>query len=726
MPETVLKHAAQVMPYAEHVRSLADDHRPEFGFLPKNAYVEAARRQNLWVAVDKVSSDLLGYLLFGGQHPRMKVFQVCVHPDHRSRGIARSLVSQLIKYGENRGFLKITARVSSKLDANRFWQEIGFHIVKQIRDAGSRTVINLYAMDLDVPSLFGDSDYSLSTVDRANIQIDPRRPLLPTPSYVIDLNVFFDVVRNRDTGQGDQIVSAALRHDIRLFVTPEFVAELLRTSHDQHNDPVLSFARNLPTLPRVEPDRLQHLVAELRRLLFSQPPGPRAWTANDKSDQVHLASSIHHRAFGFITSDSAVLRNSDRLHDNYGLRVLSPTDVADSLRVDERDVPVPMAVTAENREIQVSDINASNQVDVDRFLREREIDKRDGLTSGDPGPAHSPPHSVVVTSSGQVVGVGQWSATPGSGRHAILFVIVDEDHADAHRAIDHILGSVRSTGEVPQLWRFSLRVPQDHIKTIETAIKRGFHPQRKRDRGSLTELIRVSIEGVVIPDDWRRIRRDFLDETNLLLPPELPSHQELINTGIVLGRERGLATWTMSLFDFETFIAPGVLIAPGRGAVIVPIKRSYAEELLPETRDQGWLISRYDAALRLERAYFLGARRLTLLRRGTVVVFYISRSRSQAVALARVTFSDTLTKTQAVMNLSRQGVLTEEEIQSLTGDSNDVTVFTFDNILSFPRSIDFKKLQQMGCVGGANLRTIQRISDQELRRIIRYGFGVNI
>ena len=710
------------MPYARQVGNLADTHREEFGFLPKNAYVEAAKRSNLWVSIDETSGVLLGYLLFGGQHPRMKVFQVCVHPEHRSNGIARSLVSKLVRYGEHCGFLNVTARVSSKLDANSFWQGIGFRIVKQVRGLGSNSTINIYSMDLDVPSLFGDSKHSKSSVDQANIRIDPKRPLLPTPSYVIDLTVFFDVVRNRDTGEGNQIVSAALRHDIRLFVTPEFKVELSRTSRDRHNDPVLAFARNLPTLPSVEPKRLLHLVADLRSLLSSQPPGPREWTANDRSDHIHLACSIYHRAFGFITSDLAVLRNSDSLHDKYGLHVVSPIDVADSLRVDEQRRPIPMAVTAETREIHISQIGASNQMDVERFLHQRGVDRRDVLPSGDPAPTHSPPHSVVVTSSDQVVGIGKWSAPPGSGRHAILSVIVNEDHADAHRAIDHLLGSARSAGEGPRLWRFNLRVPRDHIRTIETALKRGFHPQGSKHRSSPMELTRVSIEGVVVPDDWPRIRRDFLDETSIRLPRDMPSHREFINTGIVLDREKGLGPWTMSLFDFETFIAPGLLIAPGRDAVIVPIKKPYAEELLPETGDQGLLMSRYDAALRLERAYFLASRRHRLLPRGTVVVFYISHSRSQAVALARVTFSDTLTKAQAVMNLGRQGVLTESEIQSL-GDRDEVTVFTFDNLLTLPQSIDFKKLKQIGCVSGANLRTVQRISDEGLRRIIQIGFG---
>ena len=108
------------------------------------------------------------------------------------------------------------------------------------------------------------------------------------------------------------------------------------------------------------------------------------------------------------------------------------------------------------------------------------------------------------------------------------------------------------------------------------------------------------------------------------------------------------------------------------------------------------------------------------------MVFYVSQPSSEAVALARVTFSDTLTKTQAVMNLGRQGVLSEEEIRAIAGSSDAVTVFTFDNLLTLPQSIDFNRLREIGCVSGANLQTAQRISDEGLRRIVRIGFGVDI
>ena len=711
------------MPYVPQVQILADEHRREFGFLPGDVYGDAAIRGNLWVAVDTVSRAFRGYLHFGGRHPRMKVFQICVVPEHRSSGTARRIISKFLRYSQDLGYLNITARVLSTLAANRFWQQQGFHIVRQEPGKRSESTINLYSKELDGPSLFANDRRSQSSVERATIRIDPGRPLLPTPSYVIDLNVFFDVVRSRDTGQAAQILCSALSHEIRLFVTTEFVQELERASQNQSNDPVLSFARNLPTLPRIEPNRLEQIVTDLRELLVSAPPGPRKWSTSDKADHTHIASSIHHRAFGFITSDSAVLRASEAIHKKYGLRVVSPSDVVDSLGTEDSSIHVPMSITAETREIRVSDIHEGNHDSVLRFLSRRGNDAYDGALLLGEDPGHSGPRSIVVSCSEQIVGVGLWSATAGSGRHAILNLLIDEDQPDADRAIDHVLWAAGRTGDRRRLWRCTLRIPRDQLRTRETALKRGFHPLKNRDVGEGVELVRVSTTGVVVSEDWRQIARDFLDETSLRLPDAMPSYQELINTGIVLGRGSDRGSWTMSLFDFETFISPGALIAPHRGAVIVPIKETYAAELLPETARQPSLVSQYDAAFRLERAYFLRAGRHTLLPRGMLVVFYVSRKRSQAVALARVTFAETLTKTQAVLNLSRQGVLTEAEIQQRANDRNEITVFTFDNVLKFPKGIDFTKLKQMGCVSGANLVTAQEISDEALECIVRDVFG---
>ena len=709
------------MPYVQQVRTLADEHRREFGFIPRNAYGDAALREKLWVAVDSVSRDFRGYLYFGGRHPRMKVFQICVAPGNRSSGIARRIISEFIQYSQRLSCLNITARVLSTLPANRFWRNQGFEIIRQTPGKGEEATLNLYSKDLDGPSLFPRDGYSQSSGDPATFQIDPRRPLLPTPSYVFDLNVLFDVLRDRDAGQCAQILASALSHHIRLFVTQELIGELERNSRNPSADPILAFAKELPRLPRPEPIKLHALIEELRKLFASTPPGPRRWTVNDTSDHIHLATSIHHQAFGFITSDAAILRNSETLHDRYGLHVVSPADIVDSFEPDD-DQRLATAITLETRKIMVSEVDDGNHADAHEFLLNRSSEGRDVAALLAHDPLQSRPDSIVVSSSGQIVAMGVWSAMPGAGRNAVLHVYVEEEHPDSDGAIDHVLEWGAGAGKRGQTWLFSLKIPRDQIRTRETARRRGFCTRRHSTSASI-ELSRVVNKGVVTEREWRGFRRDFLDLTSLALPDGIPLYEEMKNTGIVLGRDGHQPSLTLSLFDYETFISPGYLLGPGRGAVIVPIRETYSDELLPPTRRQGLLFSQSEAAFRLERAYFLRAGMHKRLRRGTIVVFYVSRPRHQAVALGRVTFSATLTKTRALLNMTRQGVLTEAEIHQRTNDRDEIAVFTFDNVLPFVHSVDFQILKDMACVDGANLVTAQAISGESVGHIVEEAFG---
>ena len=202
----------------------------------------------------------------------------------------------------------------------------------------------------------------------------------------------------------------------------------------------------------------------------------------------------------------------------------------------------------------------------------------------------------------------------------------------------------------------------------------------------------------------------------------LPRYEELVNTGVVLDAETTSRPVTVSLFDFETMISPGVLIYPGRKAVMVPIREQYARELLSLTKEQPSFLADREAVLRLERAYFLAPGRHRLLSRGTIIVFYASSKRCEAVATGRVTFSGTMTKRQAVLNLCRQGVLTEEEIERKSNRHDEIGAFTFDNLAVFRKGIAYRELKRLDCIGGANLVTAQELPHDKLRLIVERAF----
>ena len=722
MANQIVKDSGEVMSYIDQVRRLADGNRTALGFLPASAYTEAAMKGSLWVALDGNTGNLQGYLLFGGVYPHLKIFQICIHTDYRSFGTGQRLLESVKRYGEDHGYQTISAKVASELEANRFWQKSGFQIVRQVPARTLGRTINVYVFELDVPSLLHTGRGRDSSARPSPLLGQSIRPLLETPSYVSDLNVFFDVVRNRDDGEADHIFSAALNNRIRLFVTSEFVRELERRSRDKDDDPVLAFAKNLPTLPSPEPENLNPIIEELRIILSQGISKTGKRLVNDESDLIHLASCIHHQAYGFVTRDSAILKRATELHVKYGLRILSPIDLRESLEVENIE-PSPIRVSTGEGEISVSAINDGERSNVERFLNDFGTGSYDIARFFTPITIQNPPIRLMIRSATDIIGIGSWSARPGAGREAMVSLYVDENHPDSNRAIDYILEYSMNLGDEGELSRSDFKIGRGQISAREIALKRGFSLQGGQGGDNYSVLSKVSFKGVVTKDNWPGFKRDFAEKVGIELPDRIPGYGELMNTGFVLDSGESPLRNTLSFFDFETAISPGMVICPGRDAVMAPIEEKYASELLPPTQRQGSLLPGKEAVFRLERAYFSGAPKGNLPSRGTIVVFYISRTRREAVAAARVTFSGTLTKTQAVLNLGRQGVLTEDEIRQKGNTKGEVSVFTFDNLVSFPRSIDYRELKQMGCIGKANLVTMQKLSPESLRRIIDRAFA---
>ena len=119
----ILTAIAEVEPYLSEVQRLADSNKEALGFLPTSAYSEQAQRGRLWVVAEKTTGRLLGFLLFGGRFPSLKVFQSYVEPFARKRGVATELIKRLVSFGEKYGYLSISARVAVNLPANQFWKK---------------------------------------------------------------------------------------------------------------------------------------------------------------------------------------------------------------------------------------------------------------------------------------------------------------------------------------------------------------------------------------------------------------------------------------------------------------------------------------------------------------------------------------------------------------------------------------------------------------------------
>ena len=713
MSESIITDPKEVTNYVDQIRQLADENKTELGFLPTGVYRESAMKGDLWVAVDRTRKVLRGYLLFGGQFPRLRVFQIFVRPEFRGSGTARTLLKKLRDYGERLNCLTITARVACELEANKFWEACGFFVTDQISGDAKRRPLNKYTLELDAPSLFRGE--SLRTIDSTQIRFPG--PILFTPSYVIDLNVFFDVLRNRDK-ESSRVVSLGLTNDVNLFVTSEFVKELERHTADHQRDPVLEFARRMPTLPDVDPETANPLIEDLRTLLWPGVPKTGRRAINDASDLSHLASCIHHKVYGFITRDEAILQHAADLRRMHDINIASPAYFID-LFDDDAARREPTLASIDRQDVEIADLDERNRKKAEEFLHGLGVDPDQIRSCLEPGPTQHLRLRRIVRVGSRLVGVGSWKH-PGPGRVTDLYLYVDEKQSNSERAIDRLfLESSMHGGVDGRLLRLDLHVPRRQEKTRGVAVNIGFRfPKPEGD--SSGALAKVSFRGVVGVGNWTSFRRDLKAMTDCELQEDAPSWSA---TGIAMNTGQQGRPVTISPFDLETLASPCALILPDRTAVAIPIQDKYTE-LISSPGRQRSLLPDKEAAFRLERAYFLAAGRHRLLPKGTIVVFYVSRPRSEAVALARVTFSDTLTKAQAVTKLRRQGVLSEKDIDRKADRHGKIAAFTFDNLLKFQTNVSYQDLKRDGCVNKANFVTAQQLTHQALVQIVNRAFGV--
>jgi len=108
--------------WVKEVRGGADSDKGALGFLPAQAYEQAAAQGTLFVALDVRNQQprYAGHILFGATYPHAKIFQAYVSDAYRGSGLGRRLVETLLEHLEEMQYLSVIAKVASELPANAF------------------------------------------------------------------------------------------------------------------------------------------------------------------------------------------------------------------------------------------------------------------------------------------------------------------------------------------------------------------------------------------------------------------------------------------------------------------------------------------------------------------------------------------------------------------------------------------------------------------------------
>ena len=424
----ILLTPSQVASYVDRVIDLADANKRALGFLQKSVFREQANRGRLWIAVSSNTDKCVGYLLFGGRYPTLRVFQLYVQKPYRKLGVGKKLLTSLVTWGEKYNYLTVLARVAADLPSNRFWERVAFSLVRQ--EPGGKSagrMINIRFRELDTPSLLNMMSCKAPgpKVGIQHIRLH-QRPIVGVQTYVLDLNIFFDIIKKRvHRAEAARLINAGLNQQARLIVTPEFARELERNSPQDKQDPVLEFARTLPVLPEIPTAEINSLLCELEPLVFSAGTPSGRHQVQSFSDLIHLAYCIHHRITGFITREKAILAASEQLLETYLLEVLSPADLIQPSMPDSR-ARGPLHAHLGRKSVSVAPATEAERDEVERFLVTRGVPQRELATIWHPGAISSPRRRVTARVGAELMAVASWDGPSSFSRPTVLHLYVDE------------------------------------------------------------------------------------------------------------------------------------------------------------------------------------------------------------------------------------------------------------------------------------------------------------
>jgi hypothetical protein len=123
-------------------------------FYPKQVFEREQKNGRLFLGL--LNGQPCGYLYVGASGGDVKCHQVCIQYDVRRRLYGAMIATVMEQYAKDAYSNSITLRCGFDLDANKFWSELGYNVIK-IVDGGIRRMrkINIWRKYLR-PQLFED------------------------------------------------------------------------------------------------------------------------------------------------------------------------------------------------------------------------------------------------------------------------------------------------------------------------------------------------------------------------------------------------------------------------------------------------------------------------------------------------------------------------------------------------------------------------------------------
>jgi hypothetical protein len=121
----IVKEQPALLKYVESLQAKNSD---ALGFLPRVVFERAAEVGQLFLGL--LNGEPCGYILAGsGFQGTLRCWQVCIQYDARRRLYGAMLVAAVEKWGEDQGCIQSVVHCASDLEANEFWQIVGYRLI---------------------------------------------------------------------------------------------------------------------------------------------------------------------------------------------------------------------------------------------------------------------------------------------------------------------------------------------------------------------------------------------------------------------------------------------------------------------------------------------------------------------------------------------------------------------------------------------------------------------
>lgn len=712
IPIELLLRRQDVLPYMKQIVEAAESDRVALGWFPFKIYEEAAFSERLILAITREAnkSRYVGHLLFATSFPRGHVMQIHVDSDHRGHRIVTRLLDELKLQLSTLNYISIRARVAEDLHASqKFWESQGFYAYDTTPGGKTRgRTLVLRSYELSTQQLFASSGQSRR--DPLGLAVEPSTA---DKLYLLDLNVIFDLGPRRVRHQ--DVIDLFAQERIGMYhlaLSTEYDAELKRSAMSGKTDPMQGWGQIFPKFA-VPPDEFMvNFIQNIAPIVFPKRFVADALTASDLSDLRHLATAVHHKLAGLVTSDSAIRKASAILRSDYGIEVLSPSAFK---ILSELDTGFNAITTSARNTLELVELMPGREASVRELLDSLGVAVADQSTLWAAGDGSSRAHHRYVVLEDQHT-IGYLMLRSSFKTHFCdSFLAVDERVTCTQDAARLML--VRLLGLAKEeIQHIRLNLAPQQVSVREIALEIGF-----TGTNTTQKLNKISIHSVLLPHNWLALQSKLQAVSNITLPPSIPVFRD-INQYMELTRPDGQRT-QVTTFALETMLSPALICMPGRPGILVPIQRDYAEHLLDHLH-QMQLLPQAKALLYQQRHYLSSPKTLKVFQRGSLIFFYESarnKGLKAVVAVARVINAYLSSEEMIDKNYLDRSALEASDL-AMIGKSKIKTVVAFDNLMKTLQPVPLESLKKFGCGKATQLLTSRTLTSDQIENILLEGF----